>query len=190
MRILDEIEQYLPTDGRILDAGCGFGLFALYYALRSPGRVIQGYDLNNDRIDIAKTSAIKLGLSERTTFVVEDVVKLQEPAHHYDAVYMLDILHHVSPVSHIALLENLYRFLKPGGILVLKDIDSIPRWKVWFTWILDMLMNPKSPPYYADRDELRNTLIQIGFDVKLHALPDILPYAHALYICRKNVTCA
>ena len=33
---LDEIGQYLPRGGRILDFGCGFGLFSLYFALRSP----------------------------------------------------------------------------------------------------------------------------------------------------------
>ena len=29
MRILEEIEQYLPKTGRVLDVGCGFGLFSL-----------------------------------------------------------------------------------------------------------------------------------------------------------------
>ncbi|MCH8242282.1 MAG: hypothetical protein IH897_06695 [Planctomycetes bacterium] len=31
MRILEEIEQYLPKTGRALDVGSGFGLFSLYF---------------------------------------------------------------------------------------------------------------------------------------------------------------
>ena len=27
MRILEEIEQYVPKNGRVLDVGCGFGAF-------------------------------------------------------------------------------------------------------------------------------------------------------------------
>ena len=36
-RFLDEIGQYLPARGRVLDVGCGFGLFSLYYASAQPG---------------------------------------------------------------------------------------------------------------------------------------------------------
>ena len=36
-RFLDEIGQYLPAQGRVLDLGCGFGLFSLYYAATRPG---------------------------------------------------------------------------------------------------------------------------------------------------------
>jgi predicted RNA methylase len=35
LRFLEEIEQYLPNEGDILDLGCGFGLFALYIASAS-----------------------------------------------------------------------------------------------------------------------------------------------------------
>ena len=36
-RFLDEIGQYLPDEGVVLDVGCGFGLFSLYYAQLVPG---------------------------------------------------------------------------------------------------------------------------------------------------------
>ena len=36
-RFLDEIGQYLPLSGDVLDLGCGFGLFSLYYAQVLPG---------------------------------------------------------------------------------------------------------------------------------------------------------
>ena len=49
-RFLDEIGQYLPCQGRVLDIGCGFGLFSLYFAATRPGLYLRGFDLNPNRI--------------------------------------------------------------------------------------------------------------------------------------------
>src|SRR5437867_11616775 len=45
-RFLDEIGQYLPAEGPVLDLGCGFGLFSLYYAATGPRRLLRGIDVN------------------------------------------------------------------------------------------------------------------------------------------------
>jgi len=53
-RFLDEIGQYLPQEGPILDIGCGFGLFSLYYAATGRRRLLRGLDLNPRRIAQAR----------------------------------------------------------------------------------------------------------------------------------------
>ncbi len=55
-QFLDEIGQYLPESGQILDMGCGFGLFSLYYAKKFPGLSIIGIDINEARIQMAQKS--------------------------------------------------------------------------------------------------------------------------------------
>src|SRR6202165_1554296 len=52
-RFLDEIGQYLPERGRVLDLGCGFGLFSLYYASVLPEVRLLGFDRNPRRIAMA-----------------------------------------------------------------------------------------------------------------------------------------
>lgn len=41
VRIMEEIEQYLHKNGRVLEVGCGFGLFSLNFASCEEGRTIQ-----------------------------------------------------------------------------------------------------------------------------------------------------
>ena len=53
-RFLDEIGQYLPADGDVLDIGCGFGLFSLYYAQVYPRTRFHGIDTDARRIARAR----------------------------------------------------------------------------------------------------------------------------------------
>src|SRR5205085_7145178 len=61
-RFLDEIGQYLPEAGPVLDIGCGFGLFSLYYAATAPRRFVRGLDMNGRRIALARRAAARLGI--------------------------------------------------------------------------------------------------------------------------------
>src|SRR5260370_41847109 len=61
-RFLDEIGQYLPERGRVLDLGCGFGLFSLYYASIHPGLPVEGLDRNPRRTASAPAPPPELGL--------------------------------------------------------------------------------------------------------------------------------
>src|SRR5215475_4008233 len=61
-RFLDEIGQYLPDDGSVLDIGCGFGLFSLYFAETGPRRFVRGLDVNGRRIALARRAAAHLGI--------------------------------------------------------------------------------------------------------------------------------
>jgi 2-polyprenyl-3-methyl-5-hydroxy-6-metoxy-1,4-benzoquinol methylase len=187
IRILEEIGQYLPKSGNIMDIGCGFGLFSHYYALLSSDCKFTCLDISKTRIQTALEVSKKLNLSERITYYTAPAEQLSEIPGTFQAVYMLDIIHHLRKDSSMALLKAIYDKLSPGGILILKDIATTPKWKVWFTWLLDMLMSPNSPPNYISVATLRNQLEKIGFDVKIHELRDILPYPHVLYVCRKNL---
>jgi len=187
MRILEEIGQYLPPTGRILDVGCGFGFFTLYYALLSPGRRFVSIDVNRRRIDTARSASEALHLSERVSFENRSAETLTPQSVSCDAAYMLDLIHHLPKECHRPLLEVIFQHLAPGGILILKDIATSPRWKVAFTWILDILMSPRQRPFYIDIVSMRDLLDSVGFDVKIHALLDILPYPHVLYVCRKGM---
>src|SRR5207249_4600405 len=104
-RFLEEIGQYLPPSGPVLDIGCGFGLFSLYYAATGPGRVVRGLDLSARRIAMARRAARRLGL-ENVAYELGDARDFKGDSE-VAAAYMLDIVHHVPPESVPALLAQL-----------------------------------------------------------------------------------
>ncbi len=183
-RFLDEIGQYLPERGVALDVGCGFGLFALYYAQIHPDLEIHGFDLSETRIKMAQRAAEKLGV-RNVVFRVDDARKLKADAR-YSGAYLLDIVHHVPEETVPPMLAELHRALAPGARLLVKDLDTSPAWQRLFAHGLDLAMSPTSPVRYWPTDELSSLLSRTGFDVKQHAMVDYLPYPHVLYVCTRE----
>ena len=183
-RFLDEIGQYLPARGRVLDVGCGFGLFSLYFASVRPGLVLAGLDRNARRIAMARSAAQRLGLAN-VRYEVGDARDFRG-GELFDAAYMLDIVHHIPEETVRPLLDQLAKALPPGGRLLVKDVDRQPTYKRWFTHVLDRLMDPRSPVRYWGAEELQPLLEASGFRVYRHLMVDFLPYPHILYICERQ----
>jgi 2-polyprenyl-3-methyl-5-hydroxy-6-metoxy-1,4-benzoquinol methylase len=183
-RFLDEIGQYLPVQGRVLDLGCGFGLFSLYYASVHPGLTIEGFDLNPRRILMARAAALRLGLGN-VRYEVDDVMEFRGGPR-FDTAYMLDIVHHIPKHAVQPLLEQLAKTLPEGGRLLVKDVDRAPAYKRWFTHALDKVMDPWTPVHYWAADDLQRLLEVVGFRVHRHLMNDILPYPHVLYVCERT----
>lgn len=187
IRFLEEIEQYLPTEGDILDLGCGFGLFALYMAARKPNARVIGLDVNARRLQIARDAASKLGITN-VEFLHDDLRDWRPAAGRKMAgAYALDVFHHVPISSGDRLLRDLFEHIQPGGRFLLKDIDTTPRTMLWFTYLLDVLMSPRDEFHYRSAGAWQAQLAASGFSpIYLHHLWDILPYPHILLICEKK----
>lgn len=182
-RFLEEIARHLPERGSVLDVGCGFGLFALYFAMGSPGRVVRGLDREPGRIAAANRAAAALGLTN-VSFTVGDLREGVE-AGRYAAAYMIDILHHVPRETVGPLLREVREALPAGGTLLIKDIARTPALKRWFTFWLDKAMAFRDRVHYWDSRELVGLLESMGFVVRHERWNDILPYPHILYICQR-----
>src|SRR5580693_3704377 len=79
-KLLSVMDLMLTDEGRILDVGCGFGLFAAYFGQTHPGRRIVGLDPDARRIGLARDVAGRLALRDHE-FHVGDVrdAELQGP---------------------------------------------------------------------------------------------------------------
>ena len=184
IRFLEEIEQYLPEEGTLLDLGCGCGLFALYMALCKPKAHVIGLDMNARRLEIAQMAAAKLGV-HNISFLRQDL-RDWHPDQAIAGAYALDVFHHIPVENGNRLLGDLFKHIETGGRLILKDIDTQPRTLLLFTYLLDVVMSPHDDFYYRSAGAWRRQLDTSGFaPIYTHYLWDILPYPHILLICGK-----
>jgi SAM-dependent methyltransferase len=183
-KLLSVMDLLLTDRGRILDVGCGFGLFAAYFGQTQPERRIVGVDPDARRVGIACRVASSLGLRDHA-FVVGDVrtAPLEGP---FDAAYVLDVMHHLPRGDQERVLDRLRGLLVPGGMLLVKDITTEPRLGLLFTKVLDRAMiGFHEPLAYRHHREWGAMLSEVGFKVRMVRVPDILPYPHVVIAATK-----
>jgi SAM-dependent methyltransferase len=101
--------------GRILDAGCGTGDNALFFASR--GHMVTGIDFLDEPINRAKHKAVERGLP--ATFLVKDALVLKDWSERFDNIIDSGLFHVFSDDDRQRYVEGLARVLKPGGRLFL-----------------------------------------------------------------------
>jgi 2-polyprenyl-3-methyl-5-hydroxy-6-metoxy-1,4-benzoquinol methylase len=178
--LLSVMDLLLPDTGRILDVGCGFGLFASYFGQTQPARRIVGVDPNARRVELARHVAKTVGLTDGYEFRVGDVrdAELVGP---FDGIYVLDVMHHIPTADQEPVLERLRDLLVPGGVLVIKDITTEPHYQLLFTKILDRVMVGLDEPLgYRHHHAWGEVLSRMGFKVRMVRVPDVLPYPHVV----------
>ncbi len=145
---------------RVLDAGCGRGVFSYQAAKRFPGARVTAIDLDEEQLDVNRSIASRAGYAN-LEFRVADVAELPFEEE-FDLVLSVDNLEHVEDDQ--AGIECLYRALKPGGRLVLHTPGYERRW-FWFAFQTNFDVPGHYRPGYW-KDELAERLLQVGFVIQ------------------------
>lgn len=183
-KLLSVMDLMLPDEGKLLDVGCGFGLFAAYFAQTQPRRRITGLDPDARRIRIAERTAEALGQDSR--FVVGDV-RTASVDGAYDGIYVLDVMHHIPRRDQLDVLARLADLLAPGGTLVLKDITTEPHYGLLFTeWLDRVMVGWDEELAYRHHREWGALLTELGLKVRMVRVPDVLPYPHVVIAATKR----
>jgi ubiquinone/menaquinone biosynthesis C-methylase UbiE len=114
----------LPSDSRVLDAGCGTGAVARSLASRH-GLRVTGIDLLDWNLKEAIAKSAESGLAARTAFQWGDYHHLDFPGESFDGVYSMEALAHAAKPD-LALAE-FFRVLRPGGRLALFEYSHAAR---------------------------------------------------------------
>jgi SAM-dependent methyltransferase len=184
-KLLSVMDLLLPDEGRILDIGCGFGLFAAYFGQTQPRRRIVGVDPNAERVATARRVSDAVGLRENT-FMACDAREVSLEGS-FSGAYVLDVMHHIPEADQLSMLERLRDLLAPRGVLVVKDITTEPTFGLEFTRLLDRLMVGWDEPLcYRHHREWGDMLASLGFHVRMVRVPDVLPYPHVVIAATKR----
>ncbi len=182
---LSEVERHVPRRGRVLDLGCGHGLFSALMAVSSPERSIVGMDPSYVKIDVASKLASKL---PNVKFMEGTIGDCSEG--NLDAISIVDVLYLLPLAEKRRVLTRCLELLSPGGRLILKTNDTHPAWKYRWAWFQEVIMTTLGLTmsgeglHFIGCDQTSALLREVGFrDVQVFHLPSLLPYPHTLFSC-------
>ncbi len=113
-------KPYLRAGMKLLDCGCGPGTITLgFAALIAPGTVT-GTDIGSSQISIAHENALKQGISN-VDFLAGNIDDLPFEDNSFDAAFSHAVLEHLQEPTKA--LKELFRVLKPGGVLGVRTPD-------------------------------------------------------------------
>jgi ubiquinone/menaquinone biosynthesis C-methylase UbiE len=109
----------LPSDPRILDAGCGTGEISSRLAELFPRARVLGVDIIDKHLDLARSRY--QGLAPRLSFEHQSVFGLDAADHAFDLTVCRHVLHSIPHPDRV--LAELARVTRPGGYLHLIPED-------------------------------------------------------------------
>ncbi|MFA5089993.1 MAG: class I SAM-dependent methyltransferase [Candidatus Omnitrophota bacterium] len=104
----------------LLDIGCGTGLLSLKL-LQKADCSITGIDNSKEMLVIFKEKMKVLALGQKINCRLMDIESLNFKNNTFDIAVSSVVLHHLQ--DKLAVLKKIYKFIKPGGVFVIGEID-------------------------------------------------------------------
>jgi SAM-dependent methyltransferase len=127
-QFLERVDWRLPARPRVLDAGAGTGVLALWFLARFPDSEVIAFDIDRQMLAVLGRSARRLGEVRRHLIVAHGDLRAPDVltrldsgqalalvAHSFDAVLVGAALEH-APLN--ASIGRLARLLRPGGVFL------------------------------------------------------------------------
>ena len=180
----EEMACLLPVSGKILDGGSGHGLFSITLALQSPARKVKGIDHSSPRIGMAQKAAQGL---ENLSFTRGDFGGFGK--NRYDGLAFVDVLHYLPYEAQGELIKEAFRRLRPGGILLFRDVDRKPGLASFWNRFHETLMTAMGftqaeELHFRSSREWEDLARRAGFQTRSKPTGRF-PFADVLFWCRK-----
>lgn len=180
LRSLDAV----PINARVLDIGAGHGMWPQLIAEERAARVVA--------LEPDLRKALARFRDPRIRFVAgyDDCIRGT-----FDAVAIFDVLYLMPPEARDAFFGRAFARLRPGGLLLVKDLDPTDRWKAAWNRVQETLavrvlrlskgagLFPNDAPAVVTR-----RMEDAGFiDIASQRIDRWYPHAHILYSAKKPI---
>jgi SAM-dependent methyltransferase len=134
IEIVDQIEQQIRTNAKVVDIGCGVGDLLGEVCRRRPEAALYGLDFSSKAVDGAR---LALPAGEFRQFAIERT--LPYASAEFDVVLCTDVLEHLEHPKIVA--AELVRICRPGGLvaIVVPDGDVDQFFGHYWFWNADSL---------------------------------------------------
>jgi 2-polyprenyl-3-methyl-5-hydroxy-6-metoxy-1,4-benzoquinol methylase len=186
----DELIIRVPLGSRVLDVGCGCGLFLGLLALTN--RIVYGRGIDVSPKAARAAQRMSAHLDASFPFVgklsFECVTSRGSwPKNLFDVVSIIDVLHHVRPEEQESLFIQAAKCLRPGGALIYKDIASRPLWRATANRLHDLVL-ARQWIHYVPIADIENWAENIELALCESATINRLWYSHELRVFKKRGT--
>ncbi len=149
----------IAPDDHVLDVGCGLGGASRFVAQRYGCRVT-GIDLTQEYIETGNALCSWVGLADQITLEQGNAMELPYSDGAFDKAYMLHVGMNIANKQ--MLTAELYRILKPWGVLAIYDVMRVSDGDLLFPvpWATTEEESAVSTP-----EEYRDALRAAGFSV-------------------------
>jgi len=177
---LDVIAQLPRRDyRRIYEPGCGNGSTLVAIHRTFPDAELVACDLSAEQLRAARRLADKLSIP--VTLKQRDAAaETGEEGESFDAVVTFALHHELPHAANVALLEEMFRILKPGGDIVLSDPPPFRAIDAFHAVLLDWDTDNRAEPFFSEAgaSDWGAEMERIGFaDVQARPLgPDSYPW--------------
>jgi SAM-dependent methyltransferase len=154
--------------GSVLDAGCGTGENALFFAGR--GHKVTGIDFLAEPIERARRKAAERGLT--AAFLVMDALALKDLPEVFDTAIDCGLFHVFSDADRQRYVEGLATVVKPGGRLFLLCFSDkepgtqgprrISKAEIRAAFARDWVVEPIRPARFETRPDLKDVVFSPG----------------------------
>ncbi len=143
----------VPQKGTILDVGCGYGVLSNLISISYPNVHVIGIDTDANRIAVAQST---IGSRKNIQFKLADASTLDAYGT-VDAVIFFDVLHHIPCNLQQNSINKALSSLKPNGTIIIKEINTYPKWQYLVNLFHDKALNG-GPLCYRSNDEWKKLL--------------------------------
>jgi SAM-dependent methyltransferase len=183
----DVLIEFVPDQARMLDVGCGAGLFLGLSATFRKGISGVGIDVSAQALEAARRMA-ETPASLRSGRMCLQFKRIAGPEPRpdtdFDVVSMIDVAHHVPPSSQRSFIESAATKVRPGGIFLYKDMCRQPLWRVVANRIHDLVV-ARQWIHELDTNLVKDWVCSLGFDLVHERRINRLWYGHELAVFRR-----
>lgn len=176
----EKLVPLVPEEGLIVDLGCGYGIFANMLGIMSVRRHVIGFDLDREKIKYADRGI------PNVSFFNSDITKTEVPP--ADCIILVHVVHHLpSYEAQERLLMACVSRLKPGGSMIITEVDSRPRWKFMLSFFADHILYPRDTIHFRARHDFLALFKKVGVDTHVIEMHQGALFPHITYICTKRI---
>ncbi len=188
-----ELELEVPLAGDILEVGCGHGVLTTYLAITSRARRVVGIDIDADKIALACNAAGRLRPDEadlRFDVQPSGVVPVIEGG--WRSIVIADVLYLLGRERRDALLAACADALAPGGLLVIKEVDTKPLLKARISQLQELIstkvlrITDGHSLEFASSEELVATLVDLGMSTMAKRIDHGYLHPHCVVLGTKS----